>query len=456
MRQQWSISCAALSLSIAYSCVPLESQATRSSPPQASIALPEGTTVATKGESAGVITGAIDPNATEPQLLKASADSNISKVVLAFPPGSLAIATDISLKEGSSIGSELLLKELGLSTLPTVTNSAVAVEVTSSAAIDLKVPMILALPLPAGFGLNTNPIERRRLGVLYRVQVQDTGQKLVGFVPASELTIDENGKVLYPSLYFGSFQVVVFDQLVAKVEIPDTQPTFEGIQYIIAGLALPSCGRADVGRVVYVEETKQFQSCGAGGWVVVDLKGPVGATGATGPTGATGATGPTGAAGAAATGTSANLPLAVFDGNGAPIGRFLGNNGLRDYYVTLTGGTTVRINSLGVVSSVAELMCQYPNTGCTGTCYLLTTYGSAIGDYIKVIGKDLGGSTVNFEYQKIASYNSNSTATQSYGYMSMSNYNCYDYPGTISGYYTAAAYTLPFTTVVPPMEVKTE
>ncbi len=95
------------------SCAPLESTASRSSPLPVNLELPGGYSVPIKGEAAGVVTGTVDPNAVDSQLLKASADSNISDVVLAFPPGSLAIATDISLKEGPSIGSELVLRDLG-------------------------------------------------------------------------------------------------------------------------------------------------------------------------------------------------------------------------------------------------------------------------------------------------------------------------------------------------------
>ncbi|RYZ82319.1 MAG: hypothetical protein EOP04_22275 [Proteobacteria bacterium] len=386
-----------------------------------------------------VVTGTVDPNAVDSQLLKASADSNISDVVLAFPPGSLAIATDISLKEGPSIGSELVLRDLGLASTPTVTNSAAAVEITSSAAIDLKQPMILSLPLPVGFSLAGESLQRQRLGVLYRIIRQSTGEKIVGFVPASELTIDANNKLLFPSLYFGSFQVVVFDQVVAKLERLDTQPTFDTIQYILPGLVLPSCGLADVGKTVFVQDTGLFQTCGAKGWVSVDLKGPQGLAGPQGPAGVAG-------------GVGASRPIGVFDSAGTRIGRYAGTAALHKFFTTLPDGITVSLATDGTISTTTGFECGYVSNDCTGVCYgRADAYSYAReGDYVIVYGPSVGGVGIDFENRKIVALSTTPLTINSNWMVGCSNY-----PQTYSSYYTSAAYT-PTITIIPPIELKTE
>ena len=72
---------------------------------------------------------------------------------------------------------------------------------------------------------------------------------------------------------------------------PNYWGTSIGIQVVSLTTALPSCGKPDVGRTVYVQEEAQFKTCGANGWEAIDLKGPKGDAGAAGAKGDTGAKG---------------------------------------------------------------------------------------------------------------------------------------------------------------------
>jgi len=413
--------------------------ASRTSPAVETLVLPDGTRAPVLSDGSGIVTARLGANATETQLVTASADSNISDVVLAFPPGSLSINTNISLREAPTIGSELLLTQLGLSATPTVTNSGAAVEITSSEPIDLAHPMILALPLPAGFGLSE--IDRSHLGVLYRISIQDTAEKKVGFVPASELTIDATNKILYPSSYFGSFQVVVFDQVVPKIEKDDTVPTHDGISFILAGTAIPGCGRADVGRTIYVEEEKQFQFCSGTGWQEVDLKGPAGPQGEAGPEGPAGSA----SASSASTGT-----LYVYDSAGVKLGKFLGNNGIRNYYTQLLDGTSILLNSDGTTQGMGMGSCYYTTSDCTGTCY-----GGAslvVGDVLQYVeGKDIAGAATH--YWNGVKVTGKVTAAMNYNSRWQMN-SCNPTPTTAASYTTFALYTpLTFTA---PLQLKAE
>lgn len=339
--------------------------------------LPSGTDAPVQSDTAGVVTGSFNPNATTAQLLKASAGSNISGVSVAFPTGSLAIATDITMREGMSLDNDLLAGELALDTA-TVASSGAAVQITSSKPIDLKKPMIVALPLPVGLSLAVNPETLKKLGVVYRIQSQTSGENIIGFKPASELSFDQNNNILYPSLYFGWFQVVSFDREVAATQKLASIPLHNGLEMILKGMALPSCGKADVGRTVYVQELSQFQFCSADGWQVIDLKGTTGATGAAGATGGTGAAGAVGAIGPMG---PAGSGMYLFDNGDNSVGFFLslsGTNALVKMGSTATsdlGFWGVDVHSGKVIPSCATGNCTSPTyykaASCTGAPYFI-------------------------------------------------------------------------------------
>jgi len=279
---------ALLGLSTAFSACGSRNRTQRSLSPRAGIFFPTGGTSATiKSDINGVIVATLDPNSATAQVVKASANSNIKDVSIAFPPGALAIATDISLQEGETFSASALTAAAGVADGTSITQAAAPVTVLSSQPIDLKVPMVIALSLPSGAGLAAGALPIERMGVIFRVLVQATGERLAGVVPAASLTI-QGGRLLYPSNYFGWFQVTVFDKPIVESKQADSQSLYQALVTIFAGQALPACGQADVGRTIYSQDQKTFLYCTATGWTALDLKGPAGATGATGATGAAG------------------------------------------------------------------------------------------------------------------------------------------------------------------------
>jgi hypothetical protein len=263
------------------------------------ITLPQGEVAQTRSDQGGVKTAALEPSTTETQLVQASADSNIGDVVVAFPPGAVAIATDITVREGAPLDDATLVAEVGLSPETQVKQSAPPVMISSSEPLDLAQPMVVGLTLPADTSLALQDDGfLARVGVVYRVQVQATGELISGLKPALDLAF-EDGKLLYETLYFGWFQVVVFDRPIEATKQASSVPLHTAVEMLLANTPLPSCGRADLGRTVYVIDEKVFKYCSESGWQMIDLTGPAGAQGPQGPAGANGAAGPTGATGPA-------------------------------------------------------------------------------------------------------------------------------------------------------------
>ncbi|MBC7661122.1 MAG: hypothetical protein H7249_15600 [Chitinophagaceae bacterium] len=337
--------------------------------------LPSGTQVSPGTDAGGVVTANLNPSSTQAQLLKGSSSSNVANVSVAFPVGSLALASSISMKEGAALSNDLLLGELSLTTAQ-VSKSGAAVEIMSSTPMDLKKPMILALPLPTGLSLTVSPDTLRTLGVVYRIQSQETGENIVGYVPATELLMDANNNILYSSKYFGWFQVVVFDREVARTQKEATISLHQGIEIVLIGTIMPSCGKADLGRTVYVQDLTQFQYCAVDGWKVIDLQGPTGLTGQTGATG-TGLQGPSGSNGV-------DAPVMYLkDKNSANTGFFLSLSGTNALIDIGTSSTTVGIVGVSFItnsvnpSCAAGLACDQPvyykTSTCTGAAYFAVT-----------------------------------------------------------------------------------
>ena len=327
--------------------------------PVFSASLPAGTEAPVTSDIGGVVTASFSPNAGKAQLLKGSASSNIAGASVAFPIGSLSIATEITMREGASLDGELLTGQLALNAAK-VASSGSAIEITSTKAIDLKLPMIIALPLPTGFNLAVDGESLKKLGVVYRIQSQASGENIIGFVPATELTFNKDGDILYPSKFFGWFQVVAFDREVLATQKLASISLHEGVEIILVNMVIPSCGKADLGRTIYVQEDAQFQYCSAEGWKVIDLKG---ATGATGPTGSTGGVGPTGSPGS----PGADYGMYLWDATPTKVGLFLSLSGPNALVKVGATGATLGFMGIGLNSGTLNPSCA--SGSCSSTTY---------------------------------------------------------------------------------------
>ncbi len=439
---------ALLGLSTAISACGSRNRTQRSLSPRAGIFFPTGGTSATiKSDVNGVIVATLDPNSATAQVVKASASSNIKDVSIAFPPGALAIATDISLQEGESFSASSLTAAAGVADGTSITQAAAPVTVLSSQPIDLKVPMVIALSLPSGAGLASDALPIERMGVIYRVQVQATGERLAGVVPAASLTI-QGGRLLYPSNYFGWFQVTVFDKPIVESKQADTQSLYQALVTIFAGQTLPACGQADVGRTIYSQDQKTFLYCTATGWTPLDLKGPAGATGATGAAGAAGAAASTQTFSVydQASGRVGTL-LAIVLGNYIDINSVVvglgsssaANNGtviLSFEKGLFQGGPCTNrtqfsngnANNLGCYCLYADAACSTPASACNvgGRPSKDAVFKTANGSWVRASGSETSTSSTGLAYY----YNGSSCLN--YGY------------GVTSSYYTVTtSYTYP-------------
>jgi hypothetical protein len=168
----------------------------------------------------GIVTAQLDPSGAT-QKLAASTDSAIDGSEVFFPPGALSLPTRITLEEGASLDGDEFYGNLGQSGLQS-TRTGAAVVVDSSAGVDPMNPLVLALPIP---GLNLLAVDYKYLAVLYKHRVFATDSYKDGIIPASNLQIDQvNGKVIFSSGHFGSFQVVLLNKVVTAEEKPSTTP----------------------------------------------------------------------------------------------------------------------------------------------------------------------------------------------------------------------------------------
>ncbi|MBF0440423.1 MAG: hypothetical protein HQK54_00815 [Oligoflexales bacterium] len=375
---------------------------------------PTGIIPSQKTDVSGIIIATLDESLAQPQILTTSENSNIRDIKVAFPTGSLPKKTTVSLQEGEAIDSTQLVGDLGLdSAIIKVTASAAPIMITASEAIDLNQSMILSLAVPKDDGttkLNFITARKDKIAVVYRVLIQESGKRISGVTPVSSLSIDQ-GKIIFTSKYFGWFQVVIFNQAVVAKEVESTLPLYSGIQMLLSGMMTPSCGKADLGRTIYVLEDKTFKYCSATGWTAIDLTGPAGAAGAAGVKGEKGATG--------TAGSSGGSNLYVYDVSGNKVGTFLSgsftqattgstltsfvrvgsqtDSNLAYFFVDLNGGFSSPYVYINTYSTIWNYVSSgYQSSDCSGTPYVPSSVGvtknnlfvSASGTYYRMTGSE--------------------------------------------------------------------
>lgn len=177
-------------------------------------------------EDNGAIIGALDPNAAGVQLIQGPSDGDIAGTEVAFPPGSISVSTEISVQQANTLVDSTTLSALELGA--TLTASAAAVSITSSVSMDTLQPFVVALPLPGAASLADDPYAN--LVVLYKIgKVAEAGD-YYGVFARDQLTV-ENGKVKFATTYFGVFQAIITQSLVAAaVEKPVEQVVAKPVQ----------------------------------------------------------------------------------------------------------------------------------------------------------------------------------------------------------------------------------
>jgi hypothetical protein len=148
----------------------------------------------------------VGPSSNATQVVPAAENSTIAGSTVEFPPGAVAIATEITIQPGANIATPAVAQELKLGNQ--VASAAAAVTVSSSTPMDTAQAFTVSIPIPDDTALRLvgdDPFER--LVVLYRVQDVGAGSEKVGYVTRSKLEV-VNGFAKLQSRHFGTFQAI--------------------------------------------------------------------------------------------------------------------------------------------------------------------------------------------------------------------------------------------------------
>lgn len=188
----------------------------------------------------GVITASLKPSATETQLLKVEDDPAIAGTEVAFPPGSLAVDTELKITNGKTIADEDTLLALGIEN--EFTNVGPTVSITPEQAVDALKPFSLSIPLPNSATLtadvNTGSEALMRLVVVYIVEKASEGRSYTGLITNDSLIV-ENGMAKFDTMHFGQFQTAYVKEVITgpvEQEAP-AEPEAPVSRYYVQGVS---------------------------------------------------------------------------------------------------------------------------------------------------------------------------------------------------------------------------
>jgi hypothetical protein len=154
----------------------------------------------------GGATGLVQPSTDTIQVVPAAENSKIAGATAEFPPGTVAIATEITIQPGENIATDAVVSELALGNQ--IAASATPVSVTSAVAIDTTQPFTVSIPLPDETALRLQAVDAlEKLAVLYRVVKVAEGAEKVGYVTRKSLAV-KDGFVRFQTRHFGTFQAI--------------------------------------------------------------------------------------------------------------------------------------------------------------------------------------------------------------------------------------------------------
>ena len=165
-----------------------------------------------------------DPNQTESQSFKGSSQSSIKEAAVVIPPGSLSVETVVTMEEGAPLGTDTFFTELEADSNIAVVDSAPAVVVSSSELVDPTGTLQISVPITSQTQLTADDF--LQWAILYKVKVAAAEEYLVGYLPRSEFSVDQDlGTASFETKYFGSFQAVKLNITVTeKAEAKSSSP----------------------------------------------------------------------------------------------------------------------------------------------------------------------------------------------------------------------------------------
>ncbi len=157
-------------------------------------------------DSNGVTVATISSKSTMTQEVKAGEKSSASGTIVSFPPGSLAIDTEIKIDESVVLTSAAFSAQLGIDGTVTAAGKPVTVQSLSDAQV--LQPFTISIAVSNGGTQLADSNFLSRLIVLYKGRDITTNAVVAGAVPPSELTLS-NGTVTFSTHVFGAFQPVL-------------------------------------------------------------------------------------------------------------------------------------------------------------------------------------------------------------------------------------------------------
>lgn len=145
----------------------------------------------------------------------------LAGAAVTFPPGSLAVSTEITVKEGATLTTSAAASQLGISGTVTPISSTLVVE--PSQAVDPSGSIALTIPV-AGSSLSLlGQYDFTRMAVIYRARsFASPGAARLGVLPPAQFQY-EGGKVKVQVTFFGEFQVVFLETAVTDAhEVTET------------------------------------------------------------------------------------------------------------------------------------------------------------------------------------------------------------------------------------------
>jgi hypothetical protein len=164
----------------------------------------------------GTTSAAISRSSTLTQELGASPNSAVAGSRIQFPPGSLAVDTEVTIQAGASLATAAVFSQLSVTT--EVASSATAVTFASSVPTDAVVPFRVAIPLPDSSSLYlSDPFAN--LIIVYSVSKASLGNgQFTGIIGRAAID-SSTGFARFAVNYFGTYQAVITKTLVQPVEV---------------------------------------------------------------------------------------------------------------------------------------------------------------------------------------------------------------------------------------------
>ena len=176
--------------------------------------------VETNQTSSGATSGEVSAGSSLTQTMQAPPSSAVAGAAVSFPPGSIAVATTVSMEQAVPLATPVTAAQLGI--FGNIASSGTPLVIQSSTKQDAVTPFTIAVSLPSEAALDQSGYFDRLI-ILYKMQTA-SGECYVGIILRSEITI-KNGFAYFSTSYFGSYQAVYTNSVVptpVKVAAPSS------------------------------------------------------------------------------------------------------------------------------------------------------------------------------------------------------------------------------------------